>query len=169
MMEPVKVEIVFENCEVYECPVQDIKISMRHVCLAKKYPHDKPSVVRCDTNNVTIRINNRNRRLIKRIMQYDDITRICITYKTGEELALNLPWNDAHDEYNTYQCTAITPKYFYITVNKESAFPSENGGKIFVFNGGVDQAESVKDIYEAKIRDSRNAVPLFYRFMNGEF
>ena len=163
-MEPVKVEIVFENCEVYECPVQDIKISIRHVRRAEPYPHDKPSVVRCDTDNLTVRIKLKNRQLIRRILQYNDITRICITYINGRELALNVPWNDAHDEYNTYQTEAVTPRYFYITINSEKSEANKKD-KVFVFNGGVDEAERLRDLqYAARFCAKGNKLLLLRDF-----
>ena len=163
-MEPVKVEIVFENCEVYECPVHDIKISIRHVRRVAPYPHDKPSVVRCDTDNLTARIRLKNRQLIRRILQYYDITRICITYSNGSELALNVPWNDAHDEYNTYQTAAISPRYFYISISSNKA-EANRKDKVFVFNGGVDEAERLHDLqHAARFRMMENNLLLLRDF-----
>lgn len=103
MKKAVKIEIVFENCEVYEGTApQQINVKVRGIETKDVLENCDGKIIRVDVDAITIRISPELTELRKRVM-LNDITWAYVTYDDGSELAFCVPWEDLDAFENTYQ------------------------------------------------------------------
>ena len=93
-MKPKKVEVVFENCECFECQPCDIHIHISGAKSGQVRPHDTDLTTRLNVDYMRLDISFMEEDLIDRALQYDDITGVYITYPDDRVLV---------SEINTYQ------------------------------------------------------------------
>lgn len=101
---PKRVEVIFENCEVYENIAEnDILFYPGLESPREKIPSLGDSCIRYDARLILLVIDKRRKDLIDRIIRCRDITWVYLTYDDGSELAFAAPWDDQQAERNTYE------------------------------------------------------------------
>lgn len=150
-MNPVKVEIVFEDCECIECPPSAIRIHAKGAKRVPNFPHEPKNHIRFDTEYLRLRISPKYGTLINRVLEYRDITLVYITYPNGSVIVLGVPWNDEHCEINTFQTQRHRLNWFEVTVDRNA--DTAKVEREIAFNRlheAIEEAMRLRDEYEKK-------------------
>lgn len=167
------IDIVFENCEVYNIPadgiyklsVGDINFSFDvHVNGLSKYT--KPGEISSfsSTNYIWLVLNQKGMKvesgwedifdetqIFSDRVKGNDITHIDFIFNDGSHLYVEVPWKDGYSEFvNQYQHTDVKEKFAFIDISKdinEEEFKQENNDlyDFETFTPEIDFSESIKN------------------------
>lgn len=150
-MNPVKVEIVFENCECIECPPSAIRVCAKGAKHVPNFPHEPKNHLRFDTEYLRLRITPKYETLINRVLECRDITYIYITYDSGLVVVLGVPWNDEFGEVNTFQSQWHRLNHFEVIIDRNA--DTAKAKREIAFNRlheAIEEAMKLRDEYEKK-------------------
>jgi len=123
-LEIVSVDIVFENCEIYTVPIENINFSIElsDICNYNSYKRcaEEVRLIIKSSDNITPRFSwSYITPFYKRITQYNDITSVCLKYDDGSELDIYVPWNFEDESINSFQKpTFNTDGYLVIDIRE---------------------------------------------------
>lgn len=126
-----EIEFVFENLECLTVDSKYIgdfsmegfetKIMGAGVCTIREYTTcEKIDLVIYKDANITVESYGDKYKVFDRILNWNDITCICLKYEDDIEREIYVPWDNENDYYdNKAQSSFISDEHLYLTINKD--------------------------------------------------
>ena len=125
------IEFGFENCECITIDSKYIgdfsmegfetKIMGAGVCTIREYTTcEKIDLVIYKDANITVESYGDKYKVFDRILNWNDITSICLKYEDDIEREIYVPWYEENNPYNNKaQSSFISDEHLYLTINKD--------------------------------------------------
>ena len=125
------IEFVFENLECLTVDSKYIgdfsmegfetKIMGAGVCTIREYTTcEKIDLVIYKDANITVESYGDKYKVFDRILNWNDITGICLKYEDDIEREIYVPWYEENNPYNNKaQSSFISDEHLYLTINKD--------------------------------------------------
>ena len=125
------IEFGFENCECITIDSKYIgdfsmegfetKIMGAGVCTIREYTTcEKIDLVIYKDANITVESYGDKYKVFDRILNWNDITGICLKYEDDIEREIYVPWYEENNPYNNKaQSSFISDEHLYLTINKD--------------------------------------------------
>ena len=125
------IEFVFENLECLTVDSKYIgdfsmegfetKIMGAGVCTIREYTTcEKIDLVIYKDANITVESYGDKYKVFDRILNWNDITSICLKYEDDIEQEIYVPWYEENNPYNNKaQSSFISDEHLYLTINKD--------------------------------------------------
>ena len=125
------IEFVFENLECLTVDSKYIgdfsmegfetKIMGAGVCTIREYTTcEKIDLVIYKDANITVESYGDKYKVFDRILNWNDITSICLKYEDDIEREIYVPWYEENNPYNNKaQSSFISDEHLYLTINKD--------------------------------------------------
>ena len=125
------IEFVFENCECLTVDSKYIgdfsmegfetKIMGAGVCTIREYTTcEKIDLVIYKDANITVESYGDKYKVFDRILNWNDITGICLKYEDDLEREIYVPWYEENNPYNNKaQSSFVSDEHLYLTINKD--------------------------------------------------
>lgn len=124
------IEFVFENLECLTVDSKYIgdfsmegfetKIMGAGVCTIREYTTcEKIDLVIYKDANITIESYGDKYKVFDRILNWNDITCICLKYEDDIEREIYVPWEGENNCSNKAQSSFISDEHLYLTINKD--------------------------------------------------
>lgn len=124
------IEFVFENLECLTVDSKYIgdfsmegfetKIMGAGVCTIREYTTcEKFDLVIYKDANITVESYGDKYKVFDRILNWNDITCICLKYEDDIEREIYVPWEGENNYSNKAQSSFISDEHLYLTINKD--------------------------------------------------
>ena len=125
------IEFVFENLECLTVDSKYIgdfsmegfetKIMGAGVCTIREYTTcEKIDLVIYKDANITVESYGDKYKVFDRILNWNDITSICLKYEDDIEREIYVPWYEENNPYNNKaQSSFMSDEHLYLTINKD--------------------------------------------------
>ena len=125
------IEFIFENLECLTVDSKYIgdfsmegfetKIMGAGVCTIREYTTcEKIDLVIYKDANITVESYGDKYKVFDRILNWNDITSICLKYEDDIEREIYVPWYEENNPYNNKaQSSFISDEHLYLTINKD--------------------------------------------------
>ena len=99
----------------------ETKIMGAGVCTIREYTTcEKIDLVIYKDANITVESYGDKYKVFDRILNWNDITSICLKYEDDIEQEIYVPWDNENDYYdNKAQSSFISDEHLYLTINKD--------------------------------------------------
>lgn len=155
-----KIDFVFENCEVITVkdPIPQIYLyKMKNGDGYKNIHPEQVIIVFNDESYIS------NEKLVERIKKYNDIVSLHL-YTDGEDswYSIFVPWDDSHDEYNTYQDVKSNNVAITVSISEDNKSKYDDGNYVAKHcavkrsDFGEKELQKCRDEIHAKIMNIQN-------------